>query len=347
MDQVLEQSVPDNNVTPEETVTNNEPATATPEGDSHEFDLKEIGKLAENPDDQFAALVEAGYLTDKKTATETEPQPEAKEEEAKPVEQPQTHKLKINGEEKEVSYDELIKLAQMGGDYTRKTQELAAERKRYDELLTKVAGQKAQQPTPEEVNKNKKSEMEAQYKAAVAEAEKMLGIEAGDFNEFDSTHSFALQQVMLSRNTQQLAENQLRNEIASWSAEQQKDPMAAEIDSNFDHYIYQMGAQSADGQQKALVILAAKARFMGGNPSRQDCDILQAHWEYVRSALNAKKVAEAAPVPEIKKPEPPSTEAPGTGNTVTKAQRFSKQKLRDMASSPDDQIAMLRKQGFI
>ena len=354
IDQATQQSVTDNvttnnNPTPapavEEPVSHDEPA-ATPNEDSNKVDLKEIGKI-ESEDDKFAALIEAGYLADKKPEPTPEPEPEAKEEEAKPAEQPQTYKLKISGEEKEVSYDELIKLAQMGGDYTRKTQELAAERKRYDELLSKVAGQKAQQPTPEEVNKNKKSEMEAQYKAAVAEAEKMLGIEHGDFNEFDSTHSFALQQVMLSRNTQQLAENQLKNEIAEWSQAQASDPMSQEIDNNFDHFIYQMGAQSAEGQQKALVILAAKARFMAGNPSRQDCDILKGHWEYVRSALNAKKAAEAAPAPEIKKPEPPSTEAPGTGNSTPKTTRFSKQKLRDMASSPDDQLAMLRKQGFI
>lgn len=350
MDQATMQST-DNNVTTNPTpapaaeapVSHDEPA-ATPE-DSH-VNLKEIGKI-ENEDDKFAALVEAGYLADKKTTPEPEPQPEAKEEEAKPVEQPQTHKLKINGEEKEVSYDELIKLAQMGGDYTRKTQELAAERKRYDELLTKVAGQKAQQPTPEEVTQNKKNAMEEQYKAAVAEAERMLGIEPGDFNEFDSTHSYALQKVMMEKNTQQLAERQLHSEIADWFQTQSKDPMSKEIDDNFNHYIYQLGAQSAEGQQKALVILAAQAKFYAGNPSRQDCEILQAHWEYVRSALNAKKAAEAAPVPEIKKPEPPSTEAPGTGNSTPKTTRFSKQKLRDMASSPDDQLAMLRKQGFI
>ena len=352
MDQATMQST-DNNVTTNPTpapaaeapVSHDEPV-ATPE-DSHEVNLKEIGKI-ENEDDKFAALVEAGYLADKKTTPEPEPQPEAKETEAKPAEQPpQTHKLKINGEEKEVSYDELIKLAQMGGDYTRKTQELAAERKRYDELLTKVAGQKAQQPTPEEVRQNKESEAEEQYKAVVAEAERRLGIEPGDFNEFNETHKFVYAKVMMEQNAQKLAENQLKAEIVDWAQTQQKDPMYKEIGDNFNHYIYQLGAQSAEGQQKALVILAAQAKFYAGNPSRQDCEILQAHWEYVRSALNAKKAAEAAPVPEIKKPEPPSTEAPGTGNTVTKTTRFSKQKLRDMASSPDDQVAMLRKQGFI
>ena len=337
MDQVIEQSVKDTeNITPaEKTVTDNEPA-ATPE-DSHEVDLKEIGKLSESPDDQFEALKKAGVFGEK---PQEDPEPEAKEE-AKPAEQPQTHKLKISGEEKEVSYEELIKLAQMGGDYTRKTQELAAERKRYDELLSKVAGQKANEPTPEEVNKNKKSDIEAQYNAAVAEAEKMLGIEAGEFNQFDSTHAFALQQVMMNTNTQKLAQDRLRNEIAEWSQAQAKDPMAQQIDENFDHYIYQMGAQSADGQQKALVILAAKARFMAGNPSKQDCDVLQAHWEYVRSALTAKQAA-PAPAPEEKKPEPPATETPGTGKTANKQQRFNKQKFRSLANSPDDQLAMLK-----
>ena len=77
MDQVIEQSVKDTeNITPaEKTVTDNEPA-ATPE-DSHEGDLKEIGKLSESPDDQFEALKKAGVFGEK---PQEDPEPEAKEE---------------------------------------------------------------------------------------------------------------------------------------------------------------------------------------------------------------------------------------------------------------------------
>lgn len=40
----------------------------------------------------------------------------------------QSYRIKVQGQEREVTLDELINLAQMGDDYTRKTQELASER---------------------------------------------------------------------------------------------------------------------------------------------------------------------------------------------------------------------------
>ncbi|AHF08566.1 hypothetical protein [Desulfitobacterium metallireducens] len=57
---------------------------------------------------------------------------------ASQVDQPQLYSLKVAGEEKQLPIEEVIKLAQMGDDYTRKTQTLAQERKQYEAIQAKA-----------------------------------------------------------------------------------------------------------------------------------------------------------------------------------------------------------------
>lgn len=143
MDQVIEQSpitdtATDNiDSTPE---TAQEPAATHDEDSKEAFDYKSLGEM-ETPDAQMAALKAAGIFND--DVPEQKPEPETKPEaETKPEEQSDDPlvTVKVNGEEIQVKQSELIAGYQRGADYTRKTQELAAERKRYDELLAKVAG---------------------------------------------------------------------------------------------------------------------------------------------------------------------------------------------------------------
>ena len=341
MDQANEQSVintpaaaPENAVETnhvEESTTPNESAAGK------EFDAREIGNMKQ--DDQFAALKAAGIFNDN-ADTEPETKTEPKEE-TKPVEQSIEEPMatvKVNGEEMQVKQSELIAGYQRGADYTRKTQELAAERKRYDELLEKVANGKVEKPeAPKPVD-----EIKEQYDAATAEVERRLGLQSGDFNQFDSTHAFALQQVQLENNGKQLAQRQLAAEINDFVNQASRDPMAVDIDNNFDHYIYKMGAESAEGQQKALVLMASKARFMAGQATRQDTEILKAHWDYVRTALTAKTAAAT----EVKKNvNPPMTEAPGTGKASETRQKLDKKKLRTM--NTDSQFETLKKLGIL
>ena len=340
MDQANEQSVINTPAAaPENAVETNHVEESHVENEStagKEFDAREIGNMKQ--DDQFAALKAAGIFGDN-ADTEPETKPEPKEE-TKPVEQSEEPMVtvKIDGQEMQVKQSELVAGYQRGADYTRKTQELAAERKRYNELLEKVANGKVEKPeAPKPVD-----EIKEQYDAATAEVERRLGLQPGDFNQFDSTHAFALQQVQLENNGKQLAQRQLAAEINDFVAQAQQDPMAAEIDNNFDHYIYKMGAESAEGQQKALVLMASKARFMAGQATRQDTEILKAHWDYVRTALTAKTAAAA----EVKKNvNPPMTEAPGTGKASEPRQRLDKKKLRTM--NTDSQFETLKKLGIL
>lgn len=50
----------------------------------------------------------------------------------------QLYSLKVNGEEKQLPLEEVLKLAQMGDDYTRKTQTLAQERRQVEAIQAKA-----------------------------------------------------------------------------------------------------------------------------------------------------------------------------------------------------------------
>jgi len=113
-----------------------------------------IVDLLDNPDPNFSAEAVSREATEEEKAPpkqedeETPPTPPAKAEEAKtekPSEEPDKYTIKWQGQEKEVTQDELINLAQQGFDYTQKTQTLAQER---DQLAPYVGLAKQIQSNP-------------------------------------------------------------------------------------------------------------------------------------------------------------------------------------------------------
>ena len=71
---------------------------------------------------------------------ETEDDVEEESDEEQPIE---TIRLKVNGEEIEKPLDEVVALAQQGLDYTKKTQEVAEQRKALDALQEQIKAQEA------------------------------------------------------------------------------------------------------------------------------------------------------------------------------------------------------------
>ncbi len=65
------------------------------------------------------------------------------EEKEKPQDQSKMYKIKVDGQDVEVTQDELIELAQKGKDYTKKTQELAEKEKTLNTEAARVAGLKS------------------------------------------------------------------------------------------------------------------------------------------------------------------------------------------------------------
>jgi len=114
-----------------------ETTVVTPEEgqDAPSVDFDEYGELkfSEKGLEGFKEL-----LKDDSDEAPPEAAPEIEEEAPPPV---TTKRIKVDGQEIEVSEDELISLAQQGRDYTRKTQQLAEERNAlapYEALITQL-----------------------------------------------------------------------------------------------------------------------------------------------------------------------------------------------------------------
>ncbi len=84
---------------------------------------------AEQTEAQEAEPQQEAEATDEAEEVVEEEAEEQEETEVEEEEQPQTFKVKAAGEEKDVTLDELIKGYQLGADYTKKTTEVAEQRK--------------------------------------------------------------------------------------------------------------------------------------------------------------------------------------------------------------------------
>lgn len=324
----------------------NAPAT-TPEDSP--IDYSELSK-SKQPDDQLAFLKKNGFIgSEKKPDT---PEPKKTEEpptgsqanEQPPVVDPE-FEIKVNGEVKKVKQSELVELAQKGADYTRKTQELADQRRQLELLLQQQAG--AAQKPMEQATPAVKAEQE--YRNIVAQTEKNLGLEPGGFNQFDAVHQFELQRVTMQHNSEQAAKQQVEHRLNSFVQTANQDPLTPQVDANFDAYIYKMGAEGGDGAAKASAIMSAKTRFLSGAASMADLDLLESHWNYVKAAIAAPATPPAPPKPTpvpAAKPqvEPPKTETPGNSVTPPR-ERINYEKLGHLKQS--DQLNALRKAGYL
>ena len=331
-DQVVEQSLP------EETTSTDTADTTSSESDH--LDTEDIGKMSSD-DDKFEALKNAGVFGDDDAKSEANDVPEEprrdQAEKSQSDEEPWVT-VKVDGEEIRVSQSELVAGYQRQADYTRKSQALAEERRKYDALLQQVAMQNMQQQ-PKAEQLSKAEQVERQRAAAVTSAEDMLGIPHGEFNEFDPTHQFALQQVMLNQDKEQMAINHRNAVIQDFANQAQQDPLAAEVDANFESYIYKLGAASAKGAEMAPHLIAALTRFKTGQASLDDCELLKLHWNYVRQCVAAPK-----PAPRRQEVEPPVTEQPGGGHRNDPKPQMSKKALR--SKSGDAQFAYLKELGI-
>lgn len=92
----------------------------------------------ENTEELEESETEESQETDEDTEDEEPEAEENDESEDSENEQPKSVKLKVNGEELEKPLDEVIALAQQGLDYTKKTQEVAEQRKALEEYAQTV-----------------------------------------------------------------------------------------------------------------------------------------------------------------------------------------------------------------
>ncbi len=198
-------------------------------------------------------------------------------------------------------------------------------------------------PAPEQGKPD--NAVKSEYEQAVAQAEKDLGLKAGEFNQFDPQHMFALQRVTSRVNAQQTvqqtAQAQVQQEINQFVAEAQKDPLTPKIDESFNQFAFKLAAESPDGANTCMAIMAARDRFLSNRATPADTKVLKDHWNYVKGELSKTATPPAAPPAE--KPEPPKTETPGQTSPQHKAPvNFNKIKDKSM----DDKFAALKAAGY-
>lgn len=344
-DQVIEQSAVENTTDSPESVTAPESQeTSSTSVTETSFDAKNLGSLDEN--DQFEALKAAGILGEDpatKNVNNEVAEPDrgeaeaeqAKEHSANDPQQDEVLDVVIDGKTVKMSKQELVNGYTRQADYTRKTQELAEERRRYDALIAQAQAQQTQTEQPKPVSKAEK--VQQGYEAAVKMAADSLGIPVEDFNHFDGTHQYALQQAILTQQAQKQALEH-RNSYATGLIDQaRQDPLCDSVMSNLDVAIGQMYA-NAQTTEAAKFLSGAKDRFFAGQASMEDIQAIEGLYNHVRSCIVNQS---AKPAPTVKK-EPPVTENPGTGNAAPKP-RMDKRKLRSLHG--DDQFAYLKKMG--
>lgn len=330
--------------------------------------VEDSGQAAEQPQDDFEAsklrgmsqedqigyLSKHGFMGDEEEPKEEEgkaepvqaEQPQTEEVKQEPAEEP-TFEIQYNGQKMKVKQSELINLAQQGFDYTKKTQQLADQRRQYEALIAAAQVQKATQP---QETKPKENRLQAEYQAAVSQAEQLLGIQPGEFNQFDPQHSFALQQIIMAgavqRDHAQRQYEAVAREVQAFWAEEKKDPAAMqEVGDHFDEYLLKLGMSSPEGAAKAQGLAYAKERYLREQATPEDLAALKEHWNYVKTEL--AKAKQAIPTPVPKPPvNPPKTETPGASNTKETPKVLDRQQLRALSSDPDQQIAYLKTLGI-
>lgn len=306
--------------------------------------------ISEMTDDEQTEYIKRHFLDDE---PKEPPQQEPKEEPAQapqqaaepqaPAQEP-TFEITVQGEKKQVTQSELIKLAQMGEDYTKKCQTLADQRRQFEAQVQQF--QQRQQPQQQQVNPTER--MNAQYREAVGAACRSMGIKPEEFNQFDPVHAFALQNVIVQANMQvgrQVSERQaVEAEIRDFMTEIQKDPMTQDINSHFEEYILKRGMETREGLQAAGAIAEAYSRFNAGRATKRDCAVLKEHWAYVKSQLSKAQAPVAPPKPPV---VPPKTETPGVGRSANNGGGvMDVRKLRSLASDPDRQMQYMKSLGI-
>ena len=255
------------------------------------------------------------------------------------------YEVTVDGEKQRVKLSELLSGYQRQADYTRKTQALAEERRQVDAMLAALKVEKQKDAGRAADDKAKPGDIQQEYEAAVREAEKMLGIGAGEFNSFDPQHAFALQKVMMEGASRRTAAQEVQSIVQAFAAEAQKDPMSSAIDAHFNQYLFERGAASPEGGKQAARIAEAQGRFMRGQATRADCDVLKEHWEYVRGKLKAQTVPKKEEKVVQDVPVPPKTETPGTGRGTERRAALDVHKLGRMTAG--QQLAALKRAGVL
>ena len=273
-----------------------------------EFTLDKDGNLQWNlGEDEEDSEPQAAQPTGEEQTTETEEEPKEQEEDV--------YTVKVDGEEIEVTKEELLKGYMRQADYTRKTQALAEDRKKFT--------QPYQQPTQQtQAPQAQSTGNEGQNLNAIAKqiAARNLGLQSvEDLSELDFDHIAAVQDareelkaqrnaIAVRQNAIQNLENQLRTE----------DPAYDSIMAN---------AQAKMGELPHKEFEKLRQAYEVGNPEPLRAFYQQLQKDYYSKAIKKTSIHKK-PVPKVV-----------SSNTVTPAKQTKKVDFRQLGKMTTDEKA--------
>ena len=303
-----------------------QPEVGTPQeeegsNDEPEFVLDKDGNLQWNTD-------EFDHLNEQDSPEQEEEQPEQEEEEPQQETQEEPkYKVKVDGQEVEVTQEELLRGYMRQSDYTRKTQQLAEQRQQIEQLYAQRQVQP--QPQPQATPKETDASLNEVAKRLAAQS---LGLNSpDDLSELDFDHITAVveakQALINQRNAMMARQRNIDNLEAQLRSEE---PKYDEIMSNINDAMQNLPVSQFNKLKQA---------YDEGNPEplREFFKTMQK--EYYSKAIQKVEQKKNTPVPKV---------IPSGNTPVEKQAQRKKIDFRKFgAMSTDQKAKMLLDMGFV
>ena len=293
------------------------------EEETPEFLLDKDGNLQWNTD-EFDNL-------DEQDSESTEEQPEKSEEESEEeTEEEPKYKVKVDGQEVEVTQEELLRGYMRQSDYTRKTQALANERQRYEQQQQWV--HQPVSPHPPVNPTEQQQQAENLNDIAKQIAARQLGLESPeDLSELDFDHITAVieakQALVNQRNAMFYRQQNIDNLEAQLRSEE---PKYDDIMQNINDAMQNMPVNQFNKLKQA---------YAEGNPEPLRDFFKKMQKDYYSKAIQKVEQKKNKPVPKV---------VPSGNTSVEKSNQKKKIDFRKLGSMTTDQKAkMLLDLGFV
>ena len=289
----------------------------TPQEEQPEFVLDEDGNLQWN-------TKEFDHLDEQDSEQTEQPQQEQEEQQEKPDEEPK-YRVKVDGQEVEVTQEELLRGYMRQSDYTRKTQQLANQRQQIEQFYAQQRQVQPQQPQQEQPQENL-NEIAKRFAA------QRLGLESPeDLSELDFDHITAVVE----------AKQMLLNQRNVMMARQQNiDNLEAQLRSEEPKYDEIM-ARINDAMQNLPVskFNALKQAYSVGNPEPLREFFREMQKDYYANVIQKVEQKKSKPVPKV---------IPTSNTPVEQPKERKKIDFRKLGTMSTDQKAkLLLDMGFV
>lgn len=283
--------------------------------------LRDFNNQSEQPAEEEKEEQEESAETEEVEQSETDStEPEQQADEPK-------FKIKVAGEEKELPISELIKLAQQGEDYTKKTQAVSQERKELDEMKAKLEMLTAQ--TAPKIDPLIEANREVE-----AFRQNFLQVTGQEFNEYDISH----QAIFLDYKQQGAYHKQAQQQIQQATNHVRQQIQADHsLLQDFDTAMYGLLATET-GRSEFNKVYEAKSRVLHGNPTVDDLQLVD---QFYIKAKSVKQVTTKPKVMPQTKQTPPKVERAGVSVNEDSKPAFNKKAFA--GGSLDEQKSMIRK----